>query len=137
MNKEVNFEIAKLLKEKGYTEKCMHHYRGGELTANRAPYNFNNPEEQKLWNVELISAPTIAEVVMWLYENHDIYINVIPDLSSRHNLIDRKFYVSMFKYSININVQVEILKEDKNILYFNKLENAYEFGILHALKNLI
>lgn len=138
MNTSVNFEIAKLLKEKGFDVKTTGSYVDttpfSENENDFVEYFFEQNHNEKEHRV---SAPTIAEVVMWLYEKHDIYINVIPDLSSRHNLIDRKFYVSMFKYSMNINVQVEILKEDKNILYFNKLENAYEFGILHALKNLI
>ena len=130
MSKEfVPYELAVKLKELGFDEPCLGYYSNVEFVFG----NHTNNVMQRF----RYSAPTIAEVVMWLYEKHDIYINVIPDLSSRHNLIDRKFYVSMFKYSMNINLQVEILKEDKNILYFNKLENAYEFGILHALKNLI
>ena len=48
MNKEVNFEIAKLLKEKGF----------------RLLPDFKS------------SYPTIAEVVMWLYEKHGVWISV-------------------------------------------------------------
>lgn len=51
MNKEVNSEIAKLLKEKGF----------------RLLPDFKS------------SYPTITEVVMWLYEKHGIWISVQKD----------------------------------------------------------
>ena len=71
MNKEVSFPIAKLLKEKGFDKRTplvwlfslgKTHLREVHLSLelNNAEYN----------------APTIAEVVMWLYEKYDIWISV-------------------------------------------------------------
>ena len=62
MNTPVKFELAKLLKEKGFT------FRKREIHYN--PVNgFTKYED---------IAPTIAEVVMWLYEKHGIWIRVTP-----------------------------------------------------------
>ena len=55
MNKPVNFETAKLLKEKGY------------------PFEFITVG--KIKEVSL-SMPAIAEVVMWLYDKYRVWTNV-------------------------------------------------------------
>lgn len=100
MNKEVNFEIAKLLKEKGFSWECRHFYSkskydkefylktGTEYESDRDciwDWNLNGGKSGMLSKIIpypndsdaiYYSAPTIAEVVMWLYENHDIWIVV-------------------------------------------------------------
>lgn len=68
---KVNLETAKLAKEKGFDWKVVKHYKGGELIYNGSLYNFNNPEEQALWSVELTSAPTQSLLQKWLRENYD------------------------------------------------------------------
>jgi hypothetical protein len=67
MNTPVSFEIAKLLKEKGFNQgfdndQMFYFPDTKELTEN---YRGNN-----------YPAPTIADVVMWIYENHNIWISV-------------------------------------------------------------
>ena len=57
MNNTVNFEIAKLLDDKNYPFVFT---KVGEIE--RVPLNI----------------PAISEVVMWLYEKHDIWIYLIP-----------------------------------------------------------
>jgi hypothetical protein len=62
MNKPVGFKLAKLLKEKEYQEKVNTKYGycdGGEIDE-----------------LEEFSAPTIADVIMWLCEKHEIWIHV-------------------------------------------------------------
>lgn len=84
MNKEVNFELAKLLKEKEIYIPAFHYYENEVL---KEPYLENGSSTDTEFRVELsdlkeyfnewskkISAPTIAEVVMWLYEKHGIWI---------------------------------------------------------------
>lgn len=82
MNNPVNFKLAKLLKEKGYDiDKKYNNY----YIEN---YYYN--EDGKLIECEeqsgslslfdgKYSAPTIAEVVMWLYEKHNIWVGVMRD----------------------------------------------------------
>ena len=84
MNTPVNFEIAKLLKEKGYssiTEDPIYYYIN----------EVNNIKEHQLKNQSNLyyadfdyilledeyPAPTISQVVMWLYEKHDIWIECL------------------------------------------------------------
>ena len=94
MNTLVSFELAKLLKEKGYdlsTEgfypkpKCKlfaidEHGRYYPI-VNKTQSSFHGKavvlKEENYYN-----APTIAEVVMWLYEKHEIWIGVICDVGN-------------------------------------------------------
>ena len=100
MNKEVNFEIAKLLKEKGFSWECRHFYSkskydkefylktGTEYESDRDciwDWNLNGGKSGMLSKIIpypndsdaiYYSAPTIAEVVVWLFEKHGIWIGV-------------------------------------------------------------
>ena len=74
MNTHVDFELAKLLKEKGFDKKVIGRY---------SEKHWNNAFEIGKYfvsnypiNDSCIYAPTIAEVVMWLYEKHGIWIYV-------------------------------------------------------------
>lgn len=69
MTTPVKFGIAKLLKVKGFNEKVRTAWYIGEIAYWKIPTNHNES------NVK-ISAPTIGEVVMWLYEEHGIWISV-------------------------------------------------------------
>lgn len=69
MNKEVSFPIAQLLKEKGFDEHTESWYDkdgDGVYKDGEGSYKFHLVGE--------CYAPTIAEVVMWLYEKHGIWI---------------------------------------------------------------
>ena len=117
MNTPVKFEIAKLLEEQGY------------------PFEFITVGELK--EVPL-NIPTIAEVVMWLYEKHDVWISLIPDISSGHQLLMRKMSVHLFRYRNGLNVQTETLRNiDRDIIYFLSPTEAYEAVIEYTLNNLL
>jgi hypothetical protein len=115
MNIPVNFELAKLLKEKGFDKKVRMHYESnGNRFFDNIPCNFNN--------VELIcSAPTIAEVVMWLYEKHGIWVSVLPTED-----------ITMFSYKIKS--KFGLLNNSQN---FNSPTEAYEAAIEYCLTKLI
>ena len=156
MNRPVNFELAKLLKEKGFEQETPgyedHKYsfyaindfdndwrdsfskrREGELLEGY----YLAPLTEKRENVVII-APTITEVVMWLYEKHGIWINPIPRLSSwiftiqevrtgsNESLIDIDFYES--NTYLNFKGVPTIM---------NSPTEAYEAAIEYTLKNLI
>lgn len=65
MNTYVSFELAKLLKEKGFDEPCVNLY----------------------YNPERCKKPTIAEAVMWLYEKHGVLVEVLET-----DLFNKFFY---------------------------------------------
>lgn len=138
MNTSISFELAKLLKEKGfgrltgsYYEYALtskkdreHGYSGsfgwkkGELNLQEGYFINNHPDvdySSKTWF--MCSAPTIAEVVMWLYEKHGIWIEVTTDTHNNFCWLIKEFKAS----NNNFNSPIE----------------AYEAAILHTLKNLI
>ena len=74
MNKEVSFLIAEKLNGKAFDEDCK---KGWYLPhPNIAIQNKIQPNTWQLVPLHpllnQIKAPTIADVVMWLYEKHDI-----------------------------------------------------------------
>ena len=73
MNTEVNFEIAKSLKGKGYPQLNTGLYYTKDKDHCLVGWGFNDRTEESLAQY---SAPTISEVVMWLYEKHGIWIGV-------------------------------------------------------------
>lgn len=144
MDKPVNYELAKLLKEKGFNLKVVNFYNYGKLSLisdkdrqigkliNYNPINWN------FTKVHFTSAPSIAEVVMWLYENYGIWISVKGD--------DGK----TFKYELHKWIWYEsekTLKQayvtfgegifDINSEKFNSPTEAYESAIEFVLKRCI
>lgn len=146
MNTPVNFELAKLLKEKGYdlsTEgfypkpKCKlfaidEHGRYYPI-VNKTQSSFHGKalvyfhgkavvlKEENYYN-----APTIAEVVMWLYEKHEIWIGVICDVGN-----DLLFTFKIYSTKIG---------EERCIVNGNMYESPtedYEAAIEYTLKNLL
>lgn len=129
MNTPVSFDIAKLLKEKGFDNYCDKKYVAKCLW--QSPNNrekYKNSEIHK--NSSDVSAPTIADVVMWLYETHDIWIMIDMTGSKkfypRGRMIDKKgkHHVGDFKYN------------SERLIYNSPIE-AYEAAINYCLINLI
>ena len=74
----VNFETAKLLKEKGFNEGCRQYWYRGNLVFSRS----------EIWNRELDNyedegwtAPTLQMAMKWLREVHHLFIGCDPRLS--------------------------------------------------------
>lgn len=133
MNKK---EIAKLLKEKGFDVETDMVYDDKEAHYCDEMYKVNYNAEP--YSNLVYSAPTIVEVVMWLYEKHEIWINVKADNN-------KTFRYELHKWSWNKNEQV--LEKMFVILgsgFFDVESNefkspleAYEAAILYCLNNLI
>ena len=102
MNTPVKFEIAKLLEEQGY------------------PFEFITVGELK--EVPL-NIPTIAEVVVWFYEKHNIWISVDPE-----NDKDTWFHTISYNKSETIF---------GNYNTYNSYTEAYEAAIEYTLNNIL
>lgn len=77
MNTPVNFEIAKLLKEKGFHPSKLFGYISKFYHPNtKTLLAYGRTGKTDLSKAYF--APTIAEVVMWLYEKYGIWIKVTP-----------------------------------------------------------
>lgn len=118
MNIPVSFELAKLLKEKGFDEWTKTWHQRGEgvvgcVEGNRDFYNRKGDV--------YTSAPTIAEVVMWLYEKHGIWISVYEYKDHAADVNDNY----MFRTSYT------------KLREFNSPTEAYEAAIEYCLTNLI
>ena len=74
MNTSVSFPIAKLLKEKWFHQ---HHEFSKGYTKNGDLFHQGYGDLNK--TQDYFQAPTIAEVVMWLYEKYGIWISVTKD----------------------------------------------------------
>ena len=129
MNKEVSLPLAKLLKEKGFDAYCDKKYIAQCLWQKpNSREKYKNSEIHK--NSGDISAPTIADVVMQLYEKHGIWIMVEMTGSKkfypRGRMIDKKgkHHVGDFKYN-------------NERLIYNSPTEAYEAGIEYTLNHLI
>lgn len=118
MNKIINFEISKLLKEKGFDELTTTWHQRGEgvvgcVDGKRDFYNRKGDV--------YTSAPTIAEVVMWLYEKHGIWVYV--------------------KQGYKWEWYIETIKNNPELTYRDGLENspteAYEAAIKYTFEYII
>ena len=122
MNTPVSFEIAKLLKEKGFDDYSDKKYIAQCLWQNpNSREKYKNSEIHK--NSSDVVAPTISEVVMWLYEKHGIWISVTLKRHSENK---------HFAYTIRQANGIETY-----LWGHNSPTEAYEAAIEYTLKNLI
>ena len=124
MNTPVSFPLAKLVKEKGFDIPCTEgwiNYLTSFTGETGMPDDESNLVLDRLGNPHLIERPTIADVVMWLYEKHGIWISCEP------------YDVGRFKYIIINGLNLS----GKEITGFNSPTEAYEAAILYTLNNLI
>lgn len=133
MNKEVSYPIAKLLKEKGFdkTDGIYNFYvkpnskmfgideKGRAYSIkNIAKKLYKIGEYATLNDKNVYLAPTIAEVVMWIFETYGIWIAV--------------FICKDFMFDIIIKDTVVHTE-----LNFNSPTEAYEAGIKYCLEKII
>lgn len=128
----ISFELAKLLREKGFDRYCRSgytekgdvylHQGGQEFVKNGHGYyegsNYNGGEFY-------CSAPTVAQIIMWLYEKYGIWI-----YSFRvKNYEEVKWY-----YTIETTEDILLYSP---MLTFNNPIEALEAGIEYVLTTLI
>lgn len=128
MNTPVSFELAKLLKEKGFNEKVTKRWSIAEnIDGDKFPicqnecglFNWNDVE----YYPNHFSAPTIAEVIMWLYEKHGIWVEVVKPVRQK-----------LFRFNVD---NKDNINEFTSVVCFNSPTEAYKAGIEYTLNNLI
>ena len=129
MNKEVKPELALLLAENGCDISTDSLYVNNSLIyANGRKCNWNREEDYNDFP-EPISAPTIADVVMWLYEKHNIWIMVNNwyehVLDNDDNILDK---THLFAWFITGEAEERTFKSPTE---------AYEAAIEYTLTKLI
>lgn len=77
----VSFETAKLLKEKGFDEKCMSYYGHGKFHLGNHEYIKSNTDRDGVaFNgvpYDAYNAPTLQMAMKWLREKHKITIGTL------------------------------------------------------------
>ena len=136
MTTPIKLELAKLLKEKGFDKKVFNYFD----TNYEAPSDIYCLGSFENWNTQpnLISAPTIAEVVMWLYEKYGIWVysySVAPYLLDEEDYPKIVFVSKVQKFK-----EFDIFVDTDNGLAVNHYSSpteAYEAAIGYCLTNLI
>ena len=126
MNTEdyVSFEMAKLLKEKGFDWNTYAYYEDEDnpnisLRSSKA-INWNK--------TEFISKPTLQMVTKWLREVHKLDI----DVSIEYKNSKKVYYYSVLKKTIIRDI--DCLHSETN---FDSYEEACEASIRYCLENLV
>lgn len=124
----VSSEIAKLLKEKGFNEPCEKCIDINTKRTKYCDYDHICVSNDAL-SSELISYPTLYEVIKWLREKHNIYIFPTPYLSKD---IDEtsKYIVEIYKF------EDEEWRHTNYLYKFVTYEEALNAGILEALNTI-
>lgn len=109
----VSFELAKMLKEKGFDEPTMSFFRGDKIIWQEAFY----PTD--------IRRPTLQLAQKWLRETYEFDICVVPTL-------DKDNYKAYYYLVIDIQHHIQ----EKSGLY-EDYDNCWGDAIKYCLENLI
>ena len=116
----VSFEVAKLLRKKGFVIPCDWLYCSDGTFGHR----------NSLWDKKMFPAPTQSMVMKWLREKYNIYISIQPDFPSD------KDYKMCWCWSANI-LHENCISLKGYQCYIETYEEACEAAILYCLTNLI
>ena len=116
----VSFEVAKLLKEKGFDEYCSKSYFKMDKTLKESGFS----EWEK---VNEIKAPTQSLAIKWLREVHNIFIEIGTSIDLNGNY--------HFSYTILDN-ECKYIRRGYSDFDWN-YEEAAETAIKYCLENLI
>lgn len=130
----VTFEIAKKLKEKGFSKLCFATYDKDGMLG----YNYCQPNTIRAISFEecmsihgsddnCIDAPTISQVLKWLRDEKDIFIEITVDVNDKFN-----YYFGIYKKG---NDTWEYIGQNDTYDYFEMYEEATLAGIEYVLDN--
>lgn len=132
-----DFETAKLLKEKGFNEKCFRTYFNDGIISRIFDDNDEIYNENLIPSV--VAAPTLQMAMKWLREIHKYHINVF--VGSDREDIDDVYTHEWYFWSYNIsNLQGDVIYdayEKFDVVEYDTYEEACEAAIKYVLENLI
>ena len=130
----VNFEISKLLKEKGFDWECacINNPQCGMSLLGRMINNtglqLTREADLCIDRENLITIPTLQMAIKWIRESFSLYIDI--ELLSGPSFSWYIFLMNDPKYMMGCS-------EDTTIHYYNSYEEACEAAIKYCLENLI
>ena len=120
----ISFEIAKLLKEKGFDEGCRARYG----TAGSFSYEKYEIESGGCEIHNAILAPTIQMVMKWLRHVHGLHIAILWDCGA---------YIGKDSFCYHISDMNNYENKGWYKIGFESYEEACEAAIRYCLENLI
>ena len=122
----VSFETARLLKKKGFSERCAHYYEGTNM--------WRHYYDEVLPNKPIYECPTIQLALKWLREK-GLYILVDFDVDYDEGENGcRKYHTPEWYY--NVYLLCDGTQITDNGVSVESCEKAYEEGIKYCLENL-
>jgi len=122
----VEFETAKLAKEKGFNELVENYF---EITTISKPISENTCKFQNINGLKsgnLASRPTQSLLQKWIREKNDIHIVVLPNS-------EKQFFYEVFR-NFELPFESEELYSVLSGRVYNTYEEALEKGLYEALK---
>ena len=117
----VSFEVAKLLKEKGFDCNCdMYYTSTGFVEYTQLKFNHNELKSR-------YSKPTHQLVLKWLREVHNIFISI--DIYSKDLEGNIRYCVNIYKYGSRMIIDTPII--------CNTYKESGDLAIKYCLENLI
>ena len=124
----INFETAKLLKEKGFNGVCKTAY---ETITNEHEVEQCSPSS---WgNLNQVKRPTLQMAMKWLMEEHNLVITTYFTVDGWHSCVSRIKFNGEGVFIIKIIDGID----GCNILNRDTYEEACEASIKYCLENLI
>lgn len=126
----VSFEIAKLLKEKGFNIPTNDYYRAtgsGIFWAKKLDWN-NDIENETVGGMTYCSCPAQALVIKWLRVKYNIIVETL--------IFDRGF-LEKDKFCFQWRVYDNTEEWETEMKEYKTPEEATEQAILYSLQNLI
>lgn len=114
----VSYETAKLLKEKGFDEKCYCHYSSDGRTQH---WNYQSP-------IDGIPAPSLQMTMKWLRNTYNVH--VVPKYDFYGGFYTGRIYDGRRETAMERNDYIALTG-------YSKYEEAAEAAIKYCLKNLI
>jgi len=144
----VSFEVAKLLKEKGFDWSCHATYdtavTGGKPkfseyeVLNFFPYGMKNTDDKYGM---VISAPTLQMAMKWLREKYNIHVAINICYTENPKLFQPDYYVYVDSTVTGESLikKLCLLVQDNSLTPkgFTSYEEACEAAIKYCLENLI
>ncbi len=133
----VSFELAKLLKEKGFDEVCRAWYFGEDRVNNGtlipkdkllfvSDNYYGAKRNSWIGYPNAVTAPTIQMVIKWLQKIYKIIIIVSPSVTD-----DDGDAGCLWEYTIQNRLDIKYRSE----CLFEKTKDAYESAIKYYLEN--
>ena len=128
----VSFEVAKLLKEKGFDENTPVNYFVGDDKPRGCVVGEMIYHKRLEEDTHLIACPTLQMAMKWLREVHNVFIDISSRFSKNADK-DVCFSYSCKKLINTYKSSYEIIEDEEWLNY----EEACEAAIKYCLENLI